>query len=204
MNIQNDFRRVNWHVDRYARNLRRGDFRFEKNVYPFGIVMHKLTHDEPIGWPDREMMEEAWEDERLALSYMGFVHTDSYSLARNWFTDLRGDKWARYEIKPKQAICPNLSLTRYDWQPNAVPKYYRMGLKRSHSLPDSAYCQYGDQLPTQHRIPKLFGIEYSDYYTPRNDSPYEPHYLTKRVCGRFFHGPSTDFTIPFVWTGSKN
>lgn len=28
-----------------------------------GRIIHRLTHTEPAGWPDREMMEQAWEEE---------------------------------------------------------------------------------------------------------------------------------------------
>lgn len=109
MNIQNDFRRV--------------------KELPEGL-MDIVTHGEPEGWPDRDAMEAAWDEQDREIEKLR-----------------------------------NLSLTRYDWRPNSVAKYYRFGGW------DKGGFLFSDRLPEPTRIPSLFGIDefqfWSGWFEPR-------------------------------------
>lgn len=183
MGFPPDSRAINWHVDRYVRNQWRDNY--------FVSQYHGYNKEDldPKKWG---IVEPLWDE--VALKYVKslrgnhiLVVAQKELYSHYCFKDPGTVRIHPYNIWNSCVVLgnDNLSLTRYDWQPNGVPKYYNMGKTDD----GRKYFEYGHAIPTTKRIPLLMAISMEDFYSSR----YEPKYLTKSECGQSFHGPSWEF-----------
>jgi hypothetical protein len=167
MKCHNDPRMTYWHVDRYVRNIWKGAYMLS---LPFGGSIN--------GFSIYAQIDTISKMECPTFGYMSFIQSNAYSLSRKWFTNLKGGEWLRTGDGPKQTICPNLSLTRYDWRPTGQRKFAKMG----------GHWFYTTRIPDPWSFAGLFSVDKTLFEC----GTYEPSIITRtRAHTRErFHGPS--------------